>query len=192
MVEAVPSASSSDKRKAQNQAAQRAFRERKERHIKDLHDRFAQLQQNISVLREENDQKRQEITTALAENHTLKELESMPAAFRHDLTPILTYTSFADMVAPGDHNKQPTHRVTTDPDTGERFMDLGAAWDFIQQHALFQEGMLDLEKVCNYLREQVQCDGQGPVFVENCVIHAIEASVTGMRVDQPNALDSQA
>ena len=58
-------------------------------------------------------------------------------------------------------------------------MDLGATWEYIQQHARFQEGTLDLEKVCNYLRQQVQCDGQGPVFVERCVVHAIEASPVG-------------
>lgn len=41
-------------------------------------------------------------------------------------------------------------------------------------------GALDLEKVCAYLREQVQCDGQGPVFVKRYVVHAIKASVIGI------------
>lgn len=76
-----------------------------------------------------------------------------------------------------DTNKQPKHRLVTDYHTGERLMDLHTTWEFIQQNARFREGVLDLDKVCNYLREQVQCDGQGPVFVEKCVIHALEASV---------------
>ncbi|KAE8167899.1 hypothetical protein BDV40DRAFT_295019 [Aspergillus tamarii] len=164
-----------DKRKAQNRAAQRAFRERKECHIRDLNERFVQLQQKLSTLREENDQRRQEITAALAENYTLKEMESTRVAFQHDFTSTLTYASFADSVAPGDHDKRPTHRITTDPNTGERLMDLGATWEFIQQHARFQEGTLDLEKVCNYLRQQVQCDGQGPVFVESLFDSQLQA-----------------
>ncbi|BCS19705.1 bZIP transcription factor [Aspergillus puulaauensis] len=177
---ATPSASLMDKRKAQNQAAQRAFRERKECHIRDLNDRFAQLQQNVSTLHEENDEKRQEITTALAENNMLKELESTSAAVQDDFMSVFPYTSFADLVAPGDHDKQPKHRLVTDPRTGERLMGLHTTWEFIQQDPRFQEGVLDLEKICNYLREQVQCDGQGPVFVERCVLDALDASIIGM------------
>lgn len=41
-------------------------------------------------------------------------------------------------------------------------------------------GALNLEKVCAYLREQVQCDGQGPVFVKRYVVHAIKANVIGI------------
>lgn len=127
-----------------------------------------------------NDEKRQEINTALAENHTLKELESTSAAVQEDFTSVFPYTSFAGLVAPGDHDKQPKHRLVTDSRTGERLMGLHTTWEFIQQDPRFQEGVLDLEKICNYLREQVQCDGQGPVFVERCVLDAIEASVIGM------------
>lgn len=117
------------------------------------------------------------MTSALAENQMLKELDSTPAAAQDDFTSMLSYTSFAESIAPGHYNKQPKHRLVTDYHTGERLMDLNTTWEFIQQDARFREGVLDFDKLCNYLREHVQCDGQGPVFVEKCVVHALEASV---------------
>lgn len=44
-----------NKRKAQNRAAQRAFRERKERHLKDLEDRVAQLEHEAVATSDENE-----------------------------------------------------------------------------------------------------------------------------------------
>jgi AP-1-like factor len=68
------------KRKAQNRAAQRAFRERKEKYVKELEDRIAELeatqknsQDNASaVLEKENQQLKELVQKLEAENYLLK------------------------------------------------------------------------------------------------------------------------
>lgn len=48
------------------------------------------------------------------------------------------YTGFADLVAPCDNNKEATHRVIYDQDTGEGQMDLYATWELGQQDVRFK------------------------------------------------------
>lgn len=50
-----------NKRKAQNRAAQRAFRERKEKHLKDLEDKIAELESESLTANTENDFLRQQV-----------------------------------------------------------------------------------------------------------------------------------
>lgn len=50
-----------NKRKAQNRAAQRAFRERKERHLKDLEDRVSELEKEAAATNNENEFLRQQV-----------------------------------------------------------------------------------------------------------------------------------
>ncbi|KAL1915854.1 uncharacterized protein VTP21DRAFT_6242 [Calcarisporiella thermophila] len=65
----------STKRKAQNRAAQRAFRERKEKYVKELEDRIKELEKNetkSSQLEEENKKLREIIQQLQDENNSLK------------------------------------------------------------------------------------------------------------------------
>lgn len=75
------SACSRQKRRAQNRAAQRAFRERKERYVKELEDRIQELEQQVNVaqdqstvtqLRQENDQLRALVERLAEENRALQ------------------------------------------------------------------------------------------------------------------------
>ncbi|RKP23299.1 hypothetical protein SYNPS1DRAFT_30976 [Syncephalis pseudoplumigaleata] len=77
-------ASNSDKRRAQNRAAQRAFRERKDRYVKELEERIQALEamtagkedtEATSRLRTENDQLRELVKQLTTENRTLKEIQ---------------------------------------------------------------------------------------------------------------------
>ena len=62
----------STKRKAQNRAAQRAFRERKERHVKDLEAKVAELELVTRRMREENETLRGKVSKLESENNVLK------------------------------------------------------------------------------------------------------------------------
>ncbi|RKP08640.1 hypothetical protein THASP1DRAFT_29556 [Thamnocephalis sphaerospora] len=75
-------ASNSEKRRAQNRAAQRAFRERKERYVKELEDRIQELESQATgtpdndaatQLRHENDQLRALVKRLAEENRALQE-----------------------------------------------------------------------------------------------------------------------
>ncbi|KAJ3751097.1 hypothetical protein DFH05DRAFT_1469931 [Lentinula detonsa] len=61
------------KRKEQNRAAQRAFRERKEKHVKDLEDKVAALEAKNQQANAENDNLRDLLSRLQSENMVLKE-----------------------------------------------------------------------------------------------------------------------
>ncbi|EDR15463.1 uncharacterized protein LACBIDRAFT_242593, partial [Laccaria bicolor S238N-H82] len=60
------------KRKEQNRAAQRAFRERKEKHVKDLEDKVAALETKNEEAVHENENLRDLLTQLQNENLVLK------------------------------------------------------------------------------------------------------------------------
>jgi hypothetical protein len=84
---------------------------------------------------------------------------------------------FYSNVLNGHPNKGPTHRITTDPETGGKLLAAGATWDFIIKHPLFKRGLVDVASVSERLRPKAKCDGQGPVFQESDIVDAIEKSV---------------
>ncbi|THG94786.1 hypothetical protein EW026_g6753 [Hermanssonia centrifuga] len=61
------------KRKEQNRAAQRAFRERKEKHVKDLEDKVAALEAKHQLAESENDNLRDLLSRLQSENMALKQ-----------------------------------------------------------------------------------------------------------------------
>ena len=62
----------SQKRKAQNRAAQRAFRERKDRHVKDLEAKVTALEEVTSKVADENTRLKSRLVELEAENNALK------------------------------------------------------------------------------------------------------------------------
>lgn len=68
-----------------------------------------------------------------------------------------------------------SHRVITSPE-GHPLLAVGAAWDYIVDHELSRQGLVDLAFVGEYLRTRARCDGQGPVFSEKDVLDAIRLS----------------
>ncbi|TBU54001.1 hypothetical protein BD310DRAFT_829022 [Dichomitus squalens] len=61
------------KRKEQNRAAQRAFRERKEKHVRDLEDKVAALEAKNQLTEQENENLRDLLTRLQSENMMLKQ-----------------------------------------------------------------------------------------------------------------------
>lgn len=76
-----------------------------------------------------------------------------------------------------DTNEPVSHRIGVSSSTGERLLATGAAWDLIQGHELYRQGMVDLGEVIDRLREKAICDGVGPAFAETDVVKAIQESV---------------
>lgn len=182
------------RRKAQNRAAQRAFRERKERHVKDLEQKLTTLEQTSTSLHADNERLKRELAKIATENeilratsgsHTNGHLNGHGHSPSHH-SPITTTgplsfspTDFYSSVLHPHHSKTPSHRITVSETTGERLLAAGATWDLIQSHELFKRGLVDVGDVCERLKRVAKCDGQGPVFEEGDVRRAIEESVAG-------------
>ncbi|KAE8375660.1 hypothetical protein BDV26DRAFT_267462 [Aspergillus bertholletiae] len=170
------------KRKAQNRAAQRAFRERKERHVRELEEKVNKLEQASSNLVADNERLKRELARFTTENEILRATAGPDGRTNnHSDEPIttgpLTYTPtdfYSELAAKGE--PAGLHRVSTCPTTGEKLLGAGATWDLIQGHELFKRGLVDLKDVSERLKNTTQCDGQGPAFPEAEVLKAIKES----------------
>ncbi|CAG8007472.1 unnamed protein product [Penicillium salamii] len=175
------------KRKAQNRAAQRAFRERKERHVKDLEDKVNNLETASDTLHADNERLKRELAKYTTENEILRATSNTNRAHGNinespepTVTGPMRYspTDFYTSLVPDGPAlpRSPQHRVTVCQITGEKLLDAGATWDLIQGHELFKRGQVDIANVTEILKGMAQCDGQGPAYKEGQVRRAIEES----------------
>ncbi|KAK5091881.1 AP-1-like transcription factor [Exophiala xenobiotica] len=200
-----------NKRKAQNRAAQRAFRERKEKHVKELEARNTSLQHEHMSLQNEVERLRRELVRANTENEILRATSGSssngPTPFllgadRDDLDSInitpgplgytpTDYSSKLRATKDGTTEWSPNSKwaqfgtlttVAVDEENGEPLYSAGQTWDYIQGHELFKRGLVDVGDVCERLKKVAKCDGQGPVFQEGDIRKAIqESAVAGGR-----------
>ncbi|MCJ1367843.1 hypothetical protein MMC16_006978 [Acarospora aff. strigata] len=178
------------RRKAQNRAAQRAFRERKERHVKDLEQKLTSLEHASTTLASDNERLKRELEKIATENEILRATYALPKSHsdphRTPLVPSATNgpTSYSPTqfytTMLSDHPSHPSeisHKITVSNTTGERLLAAGATWDLIQAHPSFKAGLVDIGDVSERLKKSFQCDGQGPVFAEGDIRRAVEESV---------------
>ncbi len=164
---------------------QRAFRERKERHVKELEAKLSALEAAQAQAVNENERLKRDLQKMSTENEILRATSSIGGAgspgANHGMaltTGPLTYNPtdfYTDLLANHD-NKTPSHRIARS-ESGERLLAAGATWDFIISHDLFKKGLVDVADISNRLKHQAKCDGQGPVFEERAIVMAIEQSV---------------
>lgn len=165
-------------------SSQRAFRERKERHVKDLESRLQQLEEREQQTATENERLKRDLQRANTENEILRatSLVTGSGSPGSNGTPTMTGpmsynpSEFYSSVLQLHANKTPSHRIVTS-DSGERLLAAGATWDLIIGHKLFKDGLVDICTVSERLKTQAKCDGQGPVFEERAILDAIEQSV---------------
>ncbi|KAL1630599.1 AP-1-like transcription factor [Diplodia seriata] len=192
------------RRKAQNRAAQRAFRERKERHVRELEDKLRVLESSTHSLQSDNERLKLLLQRAKTENEILRATNH----HRHRRVGSIGSGSGSGgsrSASPGedgdlqlDLDRDP---YTTVPGDGAGGMGssgsggglgtgqhsranigrttphlLGASqtWDLIQSHSLVRSGAVDVADVCERLRNAARCDGQGPVFEESAIYRVIE------------------
>ncbi|KAL8296335.1 hypothetical protein RB597_005760 [Gaeumannomyces tritici] len=190
------------KRKAQNRAAQRAFRERKERHVKDLEAKLASLEAAQQQATTENERLKRDLQKISTENEILRATSSLSGAGSPNgssgrgggggssgggndststaqlTTGPMTYnpTDFYSDLLAGHDNKTLNHRIVLS-DSGERLYDASATWEYIINHDLFKANRLDIADISNRLKGRAKCDGQGPVFEEGAIRDALEQSM---------------
>lgn len=169
---------------------QRAFRERKEKHVKELEAQVAALRASTNNIATENERLRLSLQKVSTENEILK--ATSHHANRHSASPDipLPQTTGPMHFSPKDfytevleghgnqHLQQPSHRIING-EGGTRLLGAGATWDFILGSQEFKLGQVDVARVSEELRGRAKCDGQGPVFEERDVRKAIEASAGG-------------
>jgi hypothetical protein len=165
--------------------SQRAFRERKERHVKDLESRLHELEQAQQEATSENERLKRDLQKVSTENEILRATSmagvhsgSPGSNAAPTTTGPMSYNpkDFYSNVLQGHANKSPSHRIVTS-DNGDRLLAAGATWEFIINHELFKRGLVDVGQVSDRLRPLAKCDGQGPVFEERSIVEAIQESI---------------
>lgn len=158
---------------------QRAFRERKERHVKDLESKLHSLSAHSSTLLTDNERLKRELQRLATQNEILRATASQPTPVARAPSPIhgpQTYSPTDFQAAVGEANHPLSFEDFGGPE-GNRLLAVGATWDYIINHESYQKGHVDVADVHRRLKGRAACDGRGPAFKESEVLRAIEESV---------------
>lgn len=168
------------KRKAQNRAAQRAFRERKENKLKNLEDQLNKSEADKQMLLEELELIRKKNLAMQTENELLRSSETGKSS---TITPSnfdfpKSEKDFIHQILDNQHHhvfvEGKKNKVYDSPETGEKVLALGAAWDYLLYRADQENLNLDVVEVMSRLKGQEKCHGYGPAYPISLLDKAIE------------------
>jgi AP-1-like factor len=175
--------------------SQRAFRERKERHVRDLEAKLSALENSTHSLQSDNERLKLALQRARTENEILRATtgQHSPPSSR----PVSASYPTPGALLPDDEDvADETYNVQPLPDGSviniaeeehaasqqkgkSKDMSATQTWDFLQSHPLVKQGLVDIADVCERLKSAAKCDGRGPVFAESAVFKAIEEARRG-------------
>ena len=174
---------------------QRAFRERKERHVRDLEAKLNLLTTTTSSLQSDNERLKLMLQRAQTENEILRATASSsptanhPPGFVDD--PTLLPSSRPSKSSPSrveeprfDSTRLANGLLSTESTSPGKsgnvsnreshLLSASATWDLLQSHPLYLSGAVDIGEVCERLKKMARCDGMGPMFEEEEVRKVIE------------------
>jgi len=159
---------------------QRAFRERKERHVKDLEAKLSALESSATLLATDNQRLKLALQRATTENEILKQQTSRnPSLSTSPLAAGSPSNPSTDIGSQDTLYSAPSSHSLSQVKGEGRLLPAGATWDLIQSHPLVRQGHVDIADVCERLRHAARCDESGPVFAEREVRIAVEESRRG-------------
>lgn len=162
------------KRKAQNRAAQRAFRERKETKLKELECKLAESEEEKRRLLSQLNLVKQQNFSILTENEYLKNKSSSEQNLvnkSNDTTNVIFPKNQRDFIygLAGSHdvNNDTISKVYENPEVpGKKLLAVGAVWDYLQLKSQESEKYenLDILEIMNCLKGNERCHGYGPAY----------------------------
>jgi AP-1-like factor len=171
-------------------ARQRAFRERKERHVKELETKLSALESSTHSLQSDNERLKLALQRARTENEILRATTGQSPAPSRPVS--VSYPSpgahLPDEDAKDDDynvqsltsgsvlNAADREHTASRRNTEGKEIPAAQAWDLIQSHPLVKQGLVDIADVCERLKGAAKCDGRGPVFEESTIWQAVEES----------------
>ncbi|KAH7464180.1 hypothetical protein FOMA001_g17800 [Fusarium oxysporum f. sp. matthiolae] len=174
------------RRKAQNRAAQRAFRERKAEYAKSLEAKIAELETTQRQTFRENESLRKDLDKMSIENAILRTTSRISrGSFSTEPAGLMRFNlkDFSTSIVRNHINKFPSYRIRTSINDDESLLAVNAAWDLIIGHRLFKRGLVDIGDVIGILKHCTCYNGQGPGFSERTITSAIEQSVARLTDD---------
>ncbi|OJD24539.1 hypothetical protein ACJ73_04098 [Blastomyces percursus] len=172
------------RRKEQNRAAQRAFRERKERRVRDLEQELNKYKSNYSSLMEDHRSLKRQIEKFATENEILRATSNSNAqASVADYgpnrvpTPTGLLRNLSDYSAISGNKKELAYRTSSGTrKPGQKLLDASATWDLIARHLSSRGVKLDIQDIYDRLKSHTLPDRKGLVVDEAHVLQVIEES----------------
>ncbi|KAG7196155.1 uncharacterized protein KQ657_000167 [Scheffersomyces spartinae] len=170
------------KKKAQNRAAQRAFRERKETKLKDLEARLMQSEEEKQKLLDQLDMVRQQNLSIQSENEVLRSqgtVSNTKFTFPESQQDFIeTIMSGSKHVINPEFSKMTVYDNPDDP--GAKLLAMTAVWDYIQLKAQqldvdYQD--VDVGEIIGQLRGNEKCYGYGPAYPLELVDQVVENTI---------------
>ena len=161
------------KRKAQNRAAQRAFRERKETKLKELECKLAESEEEKRRLLSQLNLAKQQNISILTENEYLKNKSSSEQNLvnKSDTMNVVFPKNQRDFIygLAGNHevNNYTINKVYENPEVpGRKLLAVGAVWDYLQLKSQESEKYenLDILEIMGRLKRNERCHGYGPEY----------------------------
>ena len=162
------------KRKAQNRAAQRAFRERKETKLKELECKLAESEEEKRRLLSQLNLAKQQNFSILTENEYLKNKSSSEQNLVNksdDTMNVVFPKNQRDFIygLAGNHevNNYTINKVYENPEVpGRKLLAVGAVWDYLQLKSQESEKYenLDILEIMGRLKGNERCHGYGPAY----------------------------
>lgn len=174
---------------------QRAFRERKEKHVKELEVKLKSIEAQSTDLLSDNERLRRELDRVTTQNEILRQTSGSNRHNGHG-SPSDSDSAHSESLAAGpmlyspkkfnaaferhmkdDEKENMSHQISIHQITGERLLAPGAAWDLIHSHEYVKRGMVDIAQVVDKLQDKIVCNGVGPSFPEDVLKRIIEESI---------------
>lgn len=154
-----------------------------------LESKISTHQKQLMSLDSENEKLRKELARIATENEILRATASGQLGVGEEedsFGPLgytaSEYTTNKEVAAKRAQMLGTIHTIVIDDHSGELLLNSSKAWDYIQAHESFRDGLVDVGDVVDRLKKMARCDGQGPVFRESDILKAIsESAVAGGR-----------
>lgn len=170
---------------------QRAFRERKERHVRDLEAKLNLMTTTTSSLQSDNDRLRLLLEQALSDNESLRVTSTTSSRAQapsgseqeRERTPFPASGSSQSPLSDGGralHTASLTDSLlspepsTSKPSRSSRLLSPNAAWDLLQLHLVYASGALNKGDISERLRELARHNSTGPALDEDDVRRIID------------------
>ncbi|QLQ81536.1 hypothetical protein HG537_0F02970 [Torulaspora globosa] len=161
-----------ERKRAQNRAAQKAFRERREARLKELEEKLKQSEKNrkelseeIKILKEQN----------LRQNSTCSNDGLCDNAWQTYTFP--TPNEFYDeLVAKEVHGEFKVIKERYVDEAGKEILPIAAAWEYL--HSLLDHKDFDIQAVMQSLKGREVCHGHGAAYPKALIDQAVENSLT--------------
>lgn len=169
------------RKKAQNRAAQRAFRERKEAKLKELERKLMESEQNRESLLKEVEQLRRQNLEINTENKLLLEKggSSLPSKVLSDpLKDKFTFPTedefFSSIVS---NHGYPVKKLSLhyQNEQGKKLLTVPATWEYL--HRLSDEQDFDIYFVMENLKGKEVCHGHGPAYLKEVIDELVKNSM---------------